>query len=278
VRSISDVARSTLFFYRLWNPVSSVLLAGLLAGVVVGLTRRDRALRGRHLFALVACGAAFLGVLSQLKFYAYHFGMVVGPAVLAAANVAVDVAALVRARMPSRGPALAPIAYSAVLLAVFALTGSSASQWLEEVTVTEYLVSGFYNAERFARSFHVDVLHYSFHDVEQVALWLRKNTSPSDEVAVRGFEPGIYVTARRRYGGRFFWTAFLTEPTRAYRRPEWLADDLSQLAQRKPRWVVALAEVHAGPDSPEYFVPMGYVQRKRLFGYVIMERVAGTQP
>ena len=273
VHTLFDVAQRTQFIYKLWDPVSSLLLEGLTAGVVVGIVRGDRALRDRHVFALAACAAAFLGILSQLKFYIYHWGMVVGPATLVATNLALDSAALMRWRMPSRSPVIAPLVVAANLLAAFALTGRCASKWLEEVSVTIDWLAGRIDREQFASAFEIQEPAFKFHDVDRVALWLRENTASSDEVAVRGFEPEIYALAARRYGGRFFWTSFLTDPHRAYRRDEWLAQDRAQLGERMPRWVVALAWVHEGPDAPEYVAPLGYVVRKEMFEFVIMERV-----
>ena len=268
VQTLSDVAQRSLYVYGRWNPLSSLLLAGLVAGVVVGLVRRDRALCERHGFALLACGAAVLGVLSQLKFYGYHWGLVVAPATLAASNGALDAVALVRWRMPRRGPVVAPVLFVTGLLGAFALTGRCAKGWLGEVTATKDWLTGRTDREDFARTFEVPSQSFKLHDYEQVGLWLRENTAPSDEIAVRGFEPEIYALAGRRYGGRFFWTSFLTDPRRGYRREEWLAQDHAQLLERKPRWVVAVAWVHQGPDAPEYFEAMGYVVRKQIFGSV----------
>jgi 4-amino-4-deoxy-L-arabinose transferase-like glycosyltransferase len=265
-QSAFDVAAHTHDAFRLWEPVSALLLWSLVAGAVAGFVRRDRVLRDRHLFAAAVCVAAFLGVLSQLKFYPYHWGLIVGPATLVAANVALDAVALLRARSASLGPVLV----GANLLAAFALTGRAANMWLEEVTATAEWLTGRIDREQFTRAFTFG--DFTPHDGEEVALWLRDHTDPRDEIAVRGFEPEIYAISRRRYGGRFFWTSFLTDPRRAYRRDEWLAQDREQLVARSPRWVVAIAWVHVGPDAPEYFAPLGYVVRREMDGYAIMEK------
>ena len=273
VRTLFDVAQRSHDVYKLWDPVSSLLLEALVVAIVVGIARRDRVLRDRHLFALAACLAAFLGVVSQLKFYLYHWGIVVGPATLVASNVALDAVALGRWRMPARGAAIATCLFAVNLLGAFGLTGRCANKWLEEVASTTNWLTGRINREEFTRGFEVEGLGYKLHDAEQVGLWLREHTSPSDEVAVRSFEPEIYAIARRRYGGRFFWTSFLTDPRRAYKRAEWLAQDRTQLEERRPRWVVAVSSRHEGPDATEYFVPMGYVVRAEVTGFSIMERM-----
>ena len=272
VQTAYDVAKRTHDLYKLWDPLATLLLECLVAGLLVGAVRRDRGMRDRHAFALAACLAAFLGVLSQLKFYMYHWGLVVGPATLVASNVALDAVALARWRLPGRSPAIAPAIVAANLLAAFALTGRCANKWLEEMTATRDWLTGKIDREEFSRAFEVEALNYRFHDGEQVGDWLRDHTSPADEVAVRGFEPEIYAVAGRRYGGRFFWTSFLTDPRRAYRRDEFLAQDRAQLVERAPRWVVALTWVREGPDAPSYLASLGYVTRQEMYGFTVMER------
>jgi hypothetical protein len=276
VHGIYDAARRTRDVYKLWNPLGSLLLAVLVIGLAAGIARRDGPMRDRHAFALLTCAAAFLGILAQLKFYLYHWGLVVGPATLAASNAALDAGALARWRIPNRSAAIAPFILALTLLAAFSLTGPCANQWLEEATATMDLLTGKIDREEFSRSFTIEPLGYRFHDVEQVGLWLRDHTSPSDEVAVRGFEPEIYAISGRRYGGRFFWTSFLTDPRRAYRRGEWLAQDRAQLAERMPRWVVALSWVREGPDAPGYFSSMGYLARQEMYGFTIMEKAVAV--
>jgi hypothetical protein len=272
VQSAYDVAKRTHDLYKLWDPLGTLLLEVLVVGLVVGVVRRDRELRDRHALALCACVAAFVGVLSQLKFYMYHWGMIVGPGTLVAANVVLDAVRVAAWRIPSRSAAIAPSLFALNLFAAFALTGRCANKWLEEASLAVDRATGKIDEEEFSRGFDVEALNFRFHDGEQVAFWLRDHTSPADEVAVRGFEPEIYAVAGRRYGGRFFWTSFLTDPRRAYRREEWLAQDRADLVARRPRWIVALTWVREGPDAPALAESLGYLRRHELYGFTILER------
>jgi hypothetical protein len=277
VQSLYDVAQRSHDVYKLYDPLGSLLLEALVAGLAVGIVRRDSVLRDRHAFALLACVAAFVGVLSQLKFYLYHWVLVVGPATLVASNVALDAVALAKWRAPLRGAAVAIWLFAFNFVAAFALTGRCANKWLEEVTATKAWLTGEIDREQFSSQFEVVSLGYKFHDGEQVGLWLREHVAPGDEVAVRGFEPEIYTVSGLGYGGRFFWTSFLTDPRRAYRREEFLAQDRAQLLERSPRWVVALTGMHEGPDAPEYFTAMGYVPRHEMYGFTLMEKAGDVE-
>jgi hypothetical protein len=76
--------------------------------------------------------------------------------------------------------------------------------------------------------------------------------------------------------GRFFWTAFLTRPSRAFRREAWLAEDAAVIDSKKARWVVTWTETRDGPESASYFLPRGYVERTRIGAYTVLERSPGA--
>lgn len=279
VRSAFEVAACTHAMFKRWDPVSSLLLEALVVGLAVGIARRDRALRDRHALALAACALAWLGVLVQLKFYKYHWGLAVGPAVLACANVALDVEALLRAYKPDLRPrGLAAGLFAANLLGAYALTGQAADSWLEEVKAAVRWATGRIDREQFTRQFSVVApeFRFEYHDAEQAALWLRDHTSSEDQVAVRGFDPEIYAVAHRSFSGRFFWTPFLTDPRAAYRRDEWLAQDRAHFRADPPRWVVTPAWVTRGAvDSADYFEAMGYAVKHATPSFTILERGHG---
>ena len=96
----------------------------------------------------------------------------------------------------------------------------------------------------------------------------RATRSPSR----RAFDPEIYITARRRYGCRFFWTLFLTWPTRAYRRQDFLAEDRACFEAHRPKYVVAVTGEREGPDSPAWFEALGYVRLRSQAEFTVMER------
>jgi len=109
------------------------------------------------------------------------------------------------------------------------------------------------------------------------------NTAPDERVLVRSYEPEIYVLSSRRYGGRFFWSDWLTSPRRAYRRDEWLAEDARDFERVAPTWVVALPPVldpwewdwfrtRADIESAAFYESRGF-ERRAVFGpYVILHR------
>jgi hypothetical protein len=91
---------------------------------------------------------------------------------------------------------------------------------------------------------------------------------------VRGFEPEIYAISGRHYSGRFFWTTFLTAPTRAYKREQWLAEDLAELRRRPPRYAVTQSFQQSGLDSPLWFEQLGYSRRAEIGVFTVLERAA----
>jgi hypothetical protein len=105
-----------------------------------------------------------------------------------------------------------------------------------------------------------------------VAEWISAHASPSDTLLVRGYSPEIYAWSHLHYTGRFFWSVALTNPNRAYRRDEWLAEDRAELDARPPRWVVALQGPAPDIDSESAFARRGYEARTRIGPYVVMER------
>ena len=254
VTSVFEVLQRTHGLYKLYEPVSALLLEAVLLGLAAGVVRGDRELRDRHGYALVACACAAAGVLAQMKLYLYHWGLMVGPATLVASNVALDAVALARWRWPSRPSTLAAGLFAGNLVVAYALTGRAANRWGEEVVAVASWLTGRTDDEAFGRSFDSPAVDYSFEDARETAAWLREHTSPADEVAVRGLDAEIYAMAGRRFHGRFFCTNFLTDPYLAYRREEWLREDRAAFEHDAPRWVVTLA-VPAGATGCAVDVP-----------------------
>src|SRR5262249_22814012 len=113
---------------------------------------------------------------------------------------------------------------------------------------------------------------------QRVGDWLRDHTTEDDYVCVRGFQPEIYAVAQRRHSGRFFWTTFLTNPARAYRREEWLREDRDAFVKNPPRYVVALGFVREGPDAPSYFESLGYRTIEVMDEFTIMGLQSREKP
>jgi len=272
VTSVFEVLQRSHGLYKLFEPVSALLLEALAIGLAVGIVRRDRPLRDRHASALAACACAAVGVVAQMKLYFYHWGLMVGPATLVAANVALDGVALARSRWPDRSTTLAATLFAGNFVVAYALTGRAANRWVEEVAAVSSWLSGRTDDQAFGHSFDSPDVDYPFEEARETAAWLREHTSPADEVAVRGFDAEIYAMARRRFHGRFFCTNFLSDPRLAYRRDEWLREDRAAFEHDPPRWVVTRTDLPEAPDAPSTFLALGYVERARTGGFVILER------
>lgn len=242
-----------------FNPFSSVLAVLLVLRARSGTFLRDY---GSEL-ALFA--AAYVGILLQLKFYRYHFGVLAPIFALVVVRLARE--HVLRAEKTKRA-----VAWSAVaIVGAYFLSGIPARDWRYSTAAAFELWSGRSTREQFAARFSAPALIYSQADSEKVAAWLRAHAAPGDEVAVRGFEPEIYQLSGMRYAGRFFWTVPLVDPHRMYEREAWLAQDERAFAEHAPRFVVALADLHRGPEAPETFEARGYSRKATIGRLVILE-------
>jgi hypothetical protein len=109
-------------------------------------------------------------------------------------------------------------------------------------------------------------------DARHTAAWIRERSEPDDNILIRGYDAELYALAKRRYRGRFFWTAALTDPRRAYRREEWLAEDLDAIIRDPPRYVVAYPCPDSYLDSASWFEGMGYRVKAAFGSYIILGR------
>jgi hypothetical protein len=250
---------------RIANPLSTVLAYATLAALW-----KDRPRRVVHLQVVGLAVAVVLAVTMQMKFYRYHFGLVVAPGALAAAAVAewLDAHGADRKWAPWTAPAVA----LGNLLVLLFLSARMELLWFGEAKQVVLHRMRRVSDEQFESYFRVDRLGYDYHDDAVVAAWLRAHASPGDRLVVRGFEPQIYALTGMSYGGRFFWTTFLTMPTRAYRRAEWLERDRADVLRLRPRWAVTRLAAKTGPDSTAYFEELGYVPRVDLPPFEVLER------
>lgn len=123
---------------------------------------------------------------------------------------------------------------------------------------------------------HFQHAHFSASDNWDVADWLAKNSRSTDSVAVRGFEPQIYIMAERRYrGSRFFWTNFITDSRRSMLHDQWLAEEDAAFRRNPPRFVVAICErgLLACADWHQERAP--YAERKQFGAFRILELLPG---
>ena len=129
---------------------------------------------------------------------------------------------------------------------------------------------GIYDKRALYARFQVGVIGFYYGESYEVGKWLEEHTTPEDSVTVRGFQPEIYAVCNRRHRGRFFWTTFLTSPSRMYRRAEWLAEDARDLELHPPKYIVTLAEFHEGLDSAEYYEKRGYTRVVAFRAFIVL--------
>ncbi|MBK8213519.1 MAG: glycosyltransferase family 39 protein [Myxococcales bacterium] len=258
--------------YILWifAPTSYVLLPGLVVGLVFGARRKIAPIIETFALGLGLVLAATLAVAMQGKFYLLHWGCL--PLPLAYAAVAIAAWALTKARVW----VLASVFVVVVLLGYRATEYFANAFPVQRDTLDAEIkyLQGTYDRRAFDVRFQSAAIGFFFHDSRDVGTWLEAHTTPDETVTVRGFQPEIYVVAHRRHAGRFFWTTFLTNPARAYRREEWLAEELRDFTEHPPKYVVALDFMHEGLDSAEYHEARGYTRVAAFPGYVILERAA----
>jgi len=253
---------------RTFEPFSVFLPLGVGLGALRGFVAKDRPLLERNLMAMALMIAAFAGLAMQGKFYLLHWGVTLVPAAFMATNVAMNVVEL----LPSRRVALATA--TGIFSLGFASTawmGGGAEMWLDATRSTAAYLRGQMSKGEFNDHFKSPGAGYWFDHSYRVGRWLKYHTSPGDNVTVRGFQPEIYAVAERHHVGRFFWTTFLTNPARAYRREEWLAEDERALREHPPKFVVTLTEIADGPDSPSWFRARGYETVETMGEFTIMK-------
>lgn len=253
---------------------SAFHIAVLLGAVRGGIDGKDRDARPRWLLAGAFIVTATVGVFLQAKFYPYHYGLLIAGYALGFALIIGDLQRIVPA---SR--AKTAIVAGAPLL-VFLMTFNCFRSWAETAYFTACYLSGRETRDWYTDKFRATNIHYYFKDREQVGQWVKEHSSPDDKILVRAFEPTIYVSAQRSYGGRFATTHHLTSEKVLYRRPEWRAEDRAAIERIMPRYVIAQRprpDMVGWPtpyeiDDATFFTQFGYRQVHAAYEFVVMER------
>jgi hypothetical protein len=254
-----------------WHWCYSPLVPALMT---VGIWSAWRRRGSRYVLAMAITCAAYLAVLMQGKFYLLHWTVVVPAFVLIATNAARDLEQKLQERAGAGTGLLAAAIALLVLYSGALMTWRGPAMWYSSTQHAYRWWRAKETRDQFTWNFAEPTIAFFFWTSERVGNWLREHTTPDDFVAVRGFQPEIYAVAHRKHAGRFFWTTFLTNPARAYRREEWLKEDLDALKAAPPKYVVVLTGYAHGPDSVEYFEPLGYRTVEVMWEFTIMERVA----
>jgi hypothetical protein len=272
---LSDFVTRVFGDHHHYDPWATALHFFIVLGVVRGgIDGRDKDARPRWILAAAFLATAALGVFVQAKFYQYHYGLLVTGEMLGGLLILGD---LERRLAATRGKtvllALAP-------LLLFLLSFPHFRRHFEYAAWTARYVFGTEERDWFTDKFRAPGIHYYFKDREQIGVWVREHSNPDDKVLVRAFEPTIYVSAQRSYGGRFATTHHLNSHKVLYRRAEWRAQDRRDIERIKPRYIVAMRprpDMTSWPDPEEiddatFFAQFGYRQVHAMYQFVVMER------
>jgi hypothetical protein len=249
-------------------PVAHIVVIVCAGAIFRGWRRRDSALVKRYARVLLLVVAAFASVAMQLKFHPYHYAMMLVGFGLFCATLYEDLAISLRSVAATRA---LPFAYAGALLAIIALMVPP-DVWRDHVVnAIRYRAQGRALQELHA-TFTSNATHVDIAGSENAGSWILAHSAATDTIVVRGYEPQIYASAQRDYAGRFFWSPWLTMPSREYRRAEWLAADLEALARTAPRFAVAYEAAIPGLDSVAWFEARGYLRRATFGLFVVLER------
>lgn len=266
-----SAVRSLAAAWRFFAPFDTLLFSTLALGGAWATIAR-RATRSTYSVAGALVAAAITTTIMQRKFYLYHWILIV-PAVALLASAAVRDLTLHAGR---RRATTTLVAVAAAIFGFYVNVGGPFDVWARTTRATVAWAAGDADRAQFVASFskleRFYAYRFNYADRERVGKWLGEHTEPEDKILVRGMAAEIYAIARRRAPGRFFWSLFLTLPTRAYHRDAWLREDRDAIERDPPRFVVAYADIHDGPDSVEWFLPLGYAVRERIAGFVILDR------
>lgn len=231
----------------------------------------------RRAFALASwmTVAGLAAVAIQMKFYALHFAALLCPMTMTALAIANRMLPEVRRLVPR----VAPILIVAALFAgAYSMSYPFHEVWYSFARMAVGVTRGRISHEDWAASFHDESVYFSYPDIEHTGLWILSHSQESDRIAVRGFNPGVYAIARRHYGGRFFWTNFLVDPRRAYRRADYTREELDTFERIRPRYVVTLTAARGNIDAADFYVSRGYSLRVTFGGLQVLERVGSVSP
>lgn len=216
--------------------------------------------------------AGVLAVVMQGKFYPLHWMVCAVPF---AHLTMLSLRAMI-ARLPGgRGAAASAVLVGGCYVATAWIPHNHVARWRSQLAAVELRYAlGQIGRSELDGYYTEPALGFSYAVSRQVGEWLREHTAPDDNVTVRGFQPEIYAIAERRHVGRFFWTTFITSDSRLYRRSEWRAEDLRDLQEHPPKYIVALSTIHDGPDSREWLAErLGYrTVAASMDGFTILSR------
>lgn len=264
IDGVSDAITRVLDVFRMFMPLSLVV-----GYAVAGLPFLRGDLRGERRVILLWTASALLAVVVQLKFYTFHFVMLLAPALVATAVATNAIEQWWSERGSSAVRVRAVVGANVLLL--FSLSWAGEHVWFataKDVTLVEL---GLRPREQMLARFSLPYADFDESANEQVAAWIRSHSEQNDIVCVRRFEPEVYALSERACSSPFFWTYWLTEPSRAYHRDEFLAEDRTAIEGARPIIIATRRESRRGEvDDAVYAEKLGYVRTKEIGPYILM--------
>jgi hypothetical protein len=248
----------------------SLLGAGLLC-TLLALRNGDMEKFRYCLLAWALILAGYGAVAIQLKFFRYHLGAIIPGA------ICLSVIVFREARERLGWDRHFGVKVVAVVAMFYASTEQSGWLYFRSYTRTLKYWAGTISRPDFLRPFDITQMGFSFADSEAAGDYIRSRTRPEEEILVRGFNTQIYVVAHRYYSGRFYWSSFLTDPTRMMRPQEWRTEDEEHWKRVKPRFIVTTQPAGAVVGPQEYRA-FGYVDRAQFGIYQVLEYAPGEAP
>jgi len=266
---VADVIDNLQGYTAHLMPLSLVVL---MAAFVMVLAKKagDEERAARYRFGFMVLAASYAGVLMQMKFFILHWTPVLVPTALLAVHLSHDLTAFLKARGYSLRRA--KVAPWALVLGVYFLCPHG-RRWAEQQIAVMRYARGMDSRERYLARYTLYPMNFSYADSSWVGDWIREHTKEDEPVLVRGFQPEVYAIAKRTYPGRFFWTTFLVNKARAYRRQDYLAEDEEAFQKVRPRFIVCRTDHEPNTvDDPAYYVARGYHEVLVHGHFVIVER------
>lgn len=268
----SDLLVHLGLFLEWFQPLSTMLAALTVVGIVRAIVRADRAATSSYRVGLALVVAAWVGIMLQGKFFQGHWGVMIAGGALVAVNVAADGISL----FPARSAPWAASLVCTLVLALYARTDRHATEYLVLNAAAVRFARGQDSREVYLTHFREYFVAESAGENEACGNWLREHTTEADFVAVRAFQPQVYAVARRRYPGRFFWTGFVYGFAGVRHRDRWLAEDRQALAAQPPKYVTTFAAVHDTSEGPTWWMARGYTKRTTIGDFTILEHTPET--
>jgi len=278
-RGVASFAEARERFKYAWYvlfPLDTFAAGALLLGLAFAMVRRDKARMRTYGLGVALAASALAAVSMQQKFYWLHWLTIIGPLAFAIVAGANEVRALLERRL-----AKLSVLVPAVAIGVGYAFSHSCPLILEHQTkLVVDLWTGRISRESYARNFSLEPLYYYQADIERTSDFLRASARPGDTLCARGFNPELYFLSGLRYEGRFFWTNFLVDPRRAYRREDYLREDREAFARSRPRFVVAVKkeEGRGNLESAEVYFPLGYEVVREFGTMQVLELRTGANP